>query len=71
MRKQSLRFSLCSLALWFVVCHLSLANTIESLLRMDKLVPKKAFSSAIETPLSRLEQSLFADAADGRLDKFT
>ena len=78
MRKALLRFVIGPLTLWLCICQLAWADANQALLLAKGTVPFSFHANGvsprvwpvIETPLSVLEQHLFADAADGRLDDF-
>ena len=71
MQKQLLIYAIWSLAAWFGVCPTAWTITNEPTTRFDQNIPDQNSIPVVESPLSVLEQQLFADAADGRLDNFT
>lgn len=60
-----------SLTAWLGICPLVWANTNEPLPPSDKIIQHKDSWPGVQASLSVLEQQLFTDAADGRLDDFS
>jgi hypothetical protein len=84
MKKAVPRLAVWLLTIWLVFCPAARANTNQPALPSDKQREAKGTAPAaatdgnvpqvwpaVETPLTVLEQRLFSDAADGRLDEFS
>lgn len=71
MQKALLKLGIWLLTAWLIVSRLGWANTIGPQLSWEKISQGKETLPVIEAPLSGLEERLFADAADGRLNEFS
>jgi tetratricopeptide (TPR) repeat protein len=79
MQKALLTLLIWSLTMWLCICPFAWADSNQALLLVKVAVPFSLRENrdspqvwpVIETPLSVLEQQLFTDAADGRLDDFS
>ena len=71
MRKILHRHAVLALTVCIGICSVVWANTNLPLLHNAKKFLSESDQPIVEAPLSDLEQSLFADAADGRLDDYS